>query len=534
MAEREGLLIAFAIFASLRRNISSLVTYPSICFANGGERGIRTLGGVSPTHPFQGCTIGHSVISPLKLRREKYVRGRSIENSLGNLAKYHNMLPVFSFMIWLYRTLSLPFLLLSAPYYLKRMWRRGGYKKDWQQRLGYFPQLPKKTSSKKRLWIQAVSVGEVLALAPLIRELTQSQRYEIILTTTTSTGYHEALNRYSHSVLKIALFPIDFWPFSKRAWQRVEPDAVLLTESELWPEHLHRAKCLEVPVLLINARLSDRSFKRFQYFKLFSHWALQQIDAIICSTGQDFDRFLSLKTEPLPKVGNLKVDVPLPNALSPEARVHALRDLGFDIPGTPPFVLIGASTWELEEAMLLSIQKRLIACGIACLLIIVPRHAERRNTLLPLLERQSLPWSYATATVPNKEAIQIFLSDTTGQLTQLLRLADLAFIGKSMPPNQGGQTPIEAAGLGIPSVFGPNMSNFASITEQLVQLEASKRVDSEEALFECVQYLIKNPKERLNMGLSGISWHKQNQGICSYICKTIERFVFSEDASSKS
>ena len=462
------------------------------------------------------------------------MRGRSIENSLGNLAKYRNMLPVFSFMIWLYRTLSLPFLLLSAPYYLKRMGRRGGYKKDWQQRLGFFPKLPKKTSSKKRLWIQAVSVGEVLALAPLIRELTQSQRYDIILTTTTSTGYREALNRYSDSVLKVGLFPIDFWPFSKRAWQRIEPDAVLLTESELWPEHLHRAQCMGVPVLLINARLSDRSFKRFQYFKRFSQWALRQIDAIICSTEQDFDRFTELKAAPLPKMGNLKIDVPLPDALSLEARVQALRDLGFDDLETPSFVLIGASTWEQEEAMLMRIQKRLIASGIACLLILVPRHAERRNTLLPLLEKQSLPWSYATASAANQAAIQIFLSDTTGQLTQVLRLADLAFIGKSMPPNQGGQTPIEAAGLGIPSVFGPNMSNFASIADQLVELEASKRVDSEEALFECIDHLIKNPKERLNMGLAGSSWHKKNQGICSYICKTIEGFVFTEDARSKS
>ena len=302
----------------------------------------------------------------------------------------------------------------------------------------------------------------------------------------------------------------------------------------MWPEHLNRANNLGVPVLLINARLSDRSFKRFQSFKLFSHWALQRVDAIICSTEQDFDRFTELKASPLPKVGSLKVDVPLPDALLPEARVQALCDLGFDNPETRSFVLIGASTWEQEEAMLMRIQKRLIASGIACLLILVPRHAERRNTLIPLLEKQSLPWSYATASAANKDAIQIFLSDTTGQLTQVLRLADLAFIGKSMPPNQGGQTPIEAAGLGIPSVFGPNMSNFASITDQLVKLEASRRVDSEEALFECIEHLIKNPKVRMNMGLAGSSWHKKNQGICSYICKTIEGFVFTKDARSKS
>ena len=459
------------------------------------------------------------------------MRGRSIENSLGNLLKYRNMHPVFSFMIWLYRMLSLPFLLLSAPYYLKRMWRRGGYGRDWPQRLGCFPHLLPKESSKKRLWIQAVSVGEVLALAPLIRELAQSKRYEIILTTTTSTGYEEALKRYQSAVFQIGLFPIDIWPFSKRAWQRIQPDAVLLTESELWPEHLNRANNLGVPVLLINARLSDRSFKRFQSFKLFSHWALQRVDAIICSTEQDFERFTALKASPLPRVGNLKVDVPLPVPLSPEERLQALSDLGFNSQVAKPFVLIGASTWEQEEAMLLTIQKRLIASGIACFLILVPRHAERRNAVITLLEKQSLSWDYATASAANTEAIQIYLSDTTGQLTQVLRLADLAFIGKSMPPNQGGQTPIESAGLGIPSVWGPDMSNFASISDQLLKLGASKRVSSEDALFDCIAHLIKNPEKRSEMRSAGLAWHRQNQGICTFICETIEGFVSDADPS---
>ena len=150
-------------------------------------------------------------------------------------------------MIWLYRTITFLFLLLSAPFYLRRMWRRGGYGKDWQQRLGHFPQLPPKEPARKRIWIQAVSVGEVLALAPLIERLNELNRFEIVLTTTTSTGYREALARFQERVLQVGIFPIDLAPFSKRAWKRIQPDAVILTESELWPEHIQNAQTSKAP-----------------------------------------------------------------------------------------------------------------------------------------------------------------------------------------------------------------------------------------------------------------------------------------------
>jgi len=429
-------------------------------------------------------------------------------------------------MIWLYRTITLPFFLLSAPFYLRRMWRRGGYGKDWQQRLGYFPKLPPKKPARKRIWIQAVSVGEVLALAPLIERLNELNRFEIVLTTTTSTGYREALARFQERVLQVGIFPVDLAPFSKRAWKRIQPDAVILTESELWPEHIQNAQISKSPVFLINARISDTSFKRFQQFSFFSGWIFKHIHAVISSTQQDYERLVALGASPLPKIGNLKVDVPLPSLLSESARKEQLEALGY-IPSNDrePFVLIGASTWDQEEALLLSIQKRLIESDLPCFLLLVPRHAERRNALLKILEQQSLEWDFATSTEAEKKPNQIFLSDTTGQLTKLLRLADLAFIGKSMPPNQGGQTPIEAAGLGIPTVFGPNMGNFQMIKEQLLQAGASKEVRSETALYEFVRAFIEDPSKRSKMRAAGLTWHQENQGITDYICEQITHQV---------
>ncbi|MEI6861236.1 MAG: glycosyltransferase N-terminal domain-containing protein, partial [Verrucomicrobiota bacterium] len=161
-------------------------------------------------------------------------------------------------MIWLYRLLFPPVLLFAAPYYLWRMRRRGGYRRHFTQRLGATPSLPPKTPGVPRIWLQAVSVGEMLALGPLLEGL-RAAGGEIYLTTTTSTGYAEARNRYTPLVLALGYFPADIWPFSRRAWDAVQPDLVVLMESERWPEHLAQARGRGVPVVCVNARLSDRS-----------------------------------------------------------------------------------------------------------------------------------------------------------------------------------------------------------------------------------------------------------------------------------
>ncbi|MFO8026778.1 MAG: glycosyltransferase N-terminal domain-containing protein, partial [Opitutales bacterium] len=130
-------------------------------------------------------------------------------------------------MILLYRTLFLPALVLALPYYLLRMWRRGGYGKDFQHRLGRFRRLDPPAEGKTRIWLQAVSVGEVLAVGPLIESLQQNDGVEIVLTTTTSTGYQEARKRYTQLVHGIGIFPLDFWLFSRLAWRRIQPQAII-------------------------------------------------------------------------------------------------------------------------------------------------------------------------------------------------------------------------------------------------------------------------------------------------------------------
>jgi 3-deoxy-D-manno-octulosonic-acid transferase len=145
-------------------------------------------------------------------------------------------------MIWFYRILFLPVLLVLLPYYALRMWRRGGYRHDFHHRFGLIDRPPPKRPGVKRVWIQAVSVGEAQALGPLLARLRARPDTEIVLTTTTSTGYQILRDKYAANVLKVGIFPLDFWPFSRNAWRRLEPDLAILMEAELWPEHLHQAQ----------------------------------------------------------------------------------------------------------------------------------------------------------------------------------------------------------------------------------------------------------------------------------------------------
>ena len=427
-------------------------------------------------------------------------------------------------MIWLYRIVSLPFLLFSIPYYLGRMLRRGGYSKGWPQRFGFFEKLPQQSSLnlKKRIWIQAVSVGEVLAMEPLIQKLNASEYTDIILTTTTSTGYREALRRYGDSVLSVGLFPLDLLPCSALAWRRIKPDLIVLAEGELWPEHIHRAQGQDVPIFLINGRLSDKTFNRFKHLPKAIQWLLTKINSIYCSSKQDAERFKELGATPEASVGNLKLDVSLLETLPKEVRIRKLEAIGFrQVTSEVPFILIGASTWEGEELLLLKIQNQLLKAGIDCHLILVPRHAERSASLKKLLQAQPLDWNCASSGVATDQPLKIHLSDTTGHLKELLALADIAFIGKSLGPHKGGQTPIESAGLGIPSIFGPNMSNFKSITRELIQAGASIEVPSEAMLSTEILKLAKDPSERMAMREAGRKWLDQNKGISTLIAEAI-------------
>ena len=428
-------------------------------------------------------------------------------------------------MIWLYRLLYLPTLLVVLPYYGWRMWRRGGYAKDFQHRLGRFRRLSPPAPNKKRIWLQAVSVGEILAIGPLIQALQADNTIEIVLTTTTSTGYAEAKKRYKEHVYSIGIFPLDFWLFSRLAWQRIQPDAIIMTESELWPEHLHRARNNRIPTFLINARISDRSFKRYQKVPKFAKRLLQKLNYIFAASDLDQARLIELGADADTTVstGSMKFDVTIGTQLDPVAHTALCEELGFghQTEQEPPFILLGSSTWPGEEAALLRIQASVIETGIDCRLLLVPRHAERGAEIIRLLKQQPLTWHQRSQNTATAKSVSIQLADTTGELARLTQVADLAFVGKSLEPNTGGQTPIEAAGIGIPILMGPNMTNFKAVAKSLVHSGAALYATDENHLKALVLDLVKDSKARAVMSQAGRDWHVDNKGSSVRIAQSI-------------
>jgi 3-deoxy-D-manno-octulosonic-acid transferase len=411
-------------------------------------------------------------------------------------------------MLWLYRLLFLPALLVTAPAYLRRMRRRGGYGSKFSHRFGAHDGLPAKRPGIRRVWLQAVSVGEVLAIAPMLEALVAGGGVEVYLTTTTSTGYRLAHERCGGRTIGIGYFPLDWWLFSGRAWRRIAPDLVILTEGERWPEHLHQAAARGVPVLCINARLSDRTFHRMRAWRRAARLTLEGITRLLPCSAQDEARFIELgfPRDRLRTTGNIKLDVIIP-PLAEEEKIQLRRQLGLP----DGLVLMGSSTWPGEEAALLDALRLARGAGQRCSLLIVPRHAERRPEIEPLLAGSGLRHHFrSSGSAPGE--VDVAVADTTGEMRRLLQLADLVFVGKSLPPHTEGQTPVEAAALELPMLFGPGMGNFRLIARDLLARGAALEVADAAALAATAAALLPDAARRAEIAAAAGRWHRDNAG----------------------
>ncbi|MBL9187029.1 MAG: 3-deoxy-D-manno-octulosonic acid transferase [Opitutaceae bacterium] len=422
-------------------------------------------------------------------------------------------------MIWVYRLLFFPALLVLAPVYLWRMRRRGGYGAGFMQRFGANPGLPAKTPGRPRVWLQAVSVGEMLAIAPILEAL-RGAGAEVYLTTTTSTGHRLARERYAALTAGIGYFPIDAWPFVARAWRHIAPDMLLLAEGERWPEHLHRAAARGVPVLNINARLSDRSFARLKKFPRAAGLTFRGVTRLLAVSAEDAQRFIAcgLPAECVVVTGNIKLDVTIPRLAEPE-REQLRRELGLP---AGDLVLLGSSTWPGEEAALVAALQGARAAGLRCSLLIVPRHAERRVEIETELKATGLRHHFRSRGAAAGE-VDIAVADTTGELRRLTQLADVVFVGKSLLPHTEGQTPVEAAAVGKPMIFGPGTSNFRLITRDLVARGAAREVPDAAALGPATRELLADSAAREALAAAAARWHAANAGAAARTTEIIHR-----------
>lgn len=444
-------------------------------------------------------------------------------------------------MLWLYRLLFLPVALLSAPYYGWRMRRRGGYGAHFGQRFGATPALPAKRPGVKRVWLQAVSVGEMLAVAPLIEGLRRDSTVEVYLTTTTSTGYALAAERYLAKgvVAGLGYFPLDFWACSARAWRAIAPDLVILTEGERWPEHLHQAARRGVPAVAVNARLSDRSFRRMRRLGPLARLLTRGLTRVLAASAGDAERFAAFGVAPerITVTGNLKLDV-TPPEVTPEAAGGLRRELGLG----DSRILLGASTWPGEEAALLEAWRGIAGIGAAekaggrgdastgggWKLLLVPRHAERRSEVEALLAASGARYHFRSRGAAPGE-VDVAVADTTGELARLLALGEIVFVGKTLPPHTEGQTPVEAAARGKAVIFGPGTANFRLIARELEEAGAARRVADAAELLSALREIAADDGARAKAGAAGTRWHDGNRGAAERTLRALSGILLTRN-----
>lgn len=381
-------------------------------------------------------------------------------------------------MFWLlYEVLFCIGVLVTGPYYLLRMRRRGGYARNFGERFGLYsaPVREKLGRLKNPVWVHAVSVGEVQLAFALIEALHEKHpTLDLILSTTTSTGYALAKEKEGDRIA-VVYYPMDSRFFFRRLHRFAHPRTLILVEAELWPNHLLDCARRGVALGLINARMSDRSALRYEKFKFLFSPVLAAFRLITLQSEADRERVARLggRRENLIVIGSLKYAAA--GAVDEARRAKLIGDLAF-LRSRP--VLVGASTHAGEEAILIEAWRELRTRHPDLALVLAPRHVERKPELIRLLGEKQVPFVCRSAPVSGAPVV---LVDTMGDLRYLYELATIVFIGKSLC-GQGGQNLMEPALYGKAIVFGPNMQNFRPIVEDFLKARAAIQVPDRNAL----------------------------------------------------
>jgi 3-deoxy-D-manno-octulosonic-acid transferase len=357
------------------------------------------------------------------------------------------------------------------------------------ERLGY-PSLPR--PSGRLLWLHGASVGEALAVLPLLETLLAGRAELEALVTTGTVSSARLMAERLPARARHQFAPVD----RPDAWRRFlghwRPDLLLLVESELWPNLILESRRQGVAMALVNARMSARSAHRWRRARGMAAALLRGFELCLAQSGQDRDRLQALGAAPVRAIGNLKGAAPaLP------AAAGALAELR-DVVGARP-VWLAASTHPDEEPLLLEVHHRLAARLPGLLTIVAPRHPERGIGLADWLRRQGVGIARrALGELPGPDCA-LYVADTLGELGLFYRLAPVAFIGKSLVAPGGGQNPLEAARLGCPVLFGPAMANFAEPAARLVQAGGARQVGGALELATAAEHLLRDPAARAAM-----------------------------------
>jgi 3-deoxy-D-manno-octulosonic-acid transferase len=432
-------------------------------------------------------------------------------------------------VIFFYNVALLGALLGGAPWWLWRMATTEKYREGMAERLGRVrPGLiawaeAQRAAGHSLIWLHAVSVGEVLAVSRLVGELDRAfPRDRVVISTTTRTGQAMAQERFGAQ--RVFYCPLDL-PWAVRAYLKIlQPKLLVLAETEFWPNLLDGCFRRGIPVAVVNARISDRSWPRYQMLRGLWRPILERLSRVLAQSETDAERLRALgcRPEAVSVAGNLKFDV----RVAQEAEVtRLLRPLKLRF-------LVAGSTLEGEEAALLEVWPRLLEADPQLAMVLAPRHPERFGPVASLLDRSGVRWVRRSAwksQPPDPQnpirAGEILLLDTIGELASVYELASVAFVGGSLVP-AGGHNPLEPAQFGAPIVMGPHYANFRAITEDLLAHQAL-RIAAPGEFYGVLHDLLHQPDEARAMGQRARKVFEQQAGATGRCVEAILQLVAS-------
>lgn len=413
--------------------------------------------------------------------------------------------------------------LLLPVFVLRLLWRTvlaPDYGRRWPQRFGYVAKARQERSEQQWIWLHAVSVGETLAAAPLVRALReQHPQIGIVVTTMTPTGSDRVKELFGDDVCHVYA-PYDYAGAVQRFLDSFQPKLVVLMETELWPNIVHFSKQQGAKVLVLNARLSERSFRGYQKFAGLGKPMLQQIDLIVTQAEADAERFrrLNVPEEHILVAGSMKVEAALPSdqASGESALKHRIEG--------QRRVWIAASTREGEEEKVLAAFRQVLRELPEALLVLVPRHPERFDNVARLCRRETLRVVRRSSEQQVDELTNVFLGDSMGEMPDYYLLSEVAFVGGSLV-DTGCQNVLEPAALGLPVITGPSQFNFQTICEQLQDAGALCAVANEQMLAGKVISLFHDDATRRRMGESGRKTVAASRGALQRTLQVINRYL---------
>ena len=385
-------------------------------------------------------------------------------------------------------------MLASLPYWLFQMARHGKYRKGFAERMGRVPARLQVTGANDRvIWVHAVSVGEVAAVAGLVEELRRWSRHRVVISTTTDTGQALARNRFGES--NVFYFPLDF-AFAIRPYLKaLRPQMVVIAETEFWPNFIRLTHASGARIAVVNARISDRSWPRYRRFRGLMRRLLASVDLFLAQTPADAARLKDIGAPPdrVRISGNLKFDIPAP---VPPAIVENVQ-ASIKASAAEP-VLVCGSTVDGEESLLLKAFGNVLVQYPEAVMILAPRHPQRFPAVAALLEQMSIRFWPRSAWNGGALNGGVLLLDTIGELAALYGLADIAFVGGSLVP-RGGHNIIEPAQHGTAVVVGNHTENFRDVVSLFQSRDAVRIVGPAELPLMFLD-LLANEEQRRALG----------------------------------